>query len=194
MKVLDMKHMMTAVILTVMAQPAFAVDVPESMTNYAIEQMGLVAANTAIIAAIHAQNQSTGALSEAEILTLDQAWRAETGAAERPMIDATLSNPVSAILAGLAAASDGRITEAFIMDARGLNVGQSAVTSDYWQGDEEKFSETYPKGANAIHVSEIELDQSTQTYQGQVSISITDPTTGDTIGAVTFGIDASSFF
>ncbi len=38
------------------------------------------------------------------------------------------------------------MTEVFVMDARGLNVAASDVTSDYWQGDEEKFSETFPKG------------------------------------------------
>lgn len=177
-----------------MAQPAVAVDAPASMTTYALEQVRLVAENPAIIAAIRAQNARNAGLSTTEIIDLDQTWRAETDASERPMINATLANPVSVILSGIASDSAGRITEVFVMDARGLNVGQSAITSDYWQGDEEKFSATYPKGAGAMHVSAIELDQSTQTYQGQVSMSITDPATGDTIGAVTFGIDATPFF
>ena len=70
----------------------------------------------------------------------------------------------------------GAITEVFVMDAQGLNVAASGPTSDYWQGDEAKFQETYLKGAEAIHVSEVEFDESSQTYSVQVSVtSVTVP-------------------
>lgn len=64
------------------------------------------------------------------------------------------------------------------MDARGLNVAASDVTSDYWQGDEEKFSATHEVGAGALHISDVEMDKSTQRYQGQISLTISDPATG----------------
>ena len=86
------------------------------------------------------------------------------------------------------------IAEVFIMDAQGLNVAASAVTSDYWQGDEAKFQQTYGVGPDAVHISEVELDESTQTYQAQVSLSLTDPATGALIGAVTFGLNAQAFY
>lgn len=189
-----MKKMFIAALMGALALPALAVDAPQGMTTYAQEQLLKVVANPAVIAAIHAQNAETADLSEADILALDQTWRDETEAAERPMISATLANEVSVLMADLASNSGGMLTEVFVMDARGLNVGQSGVTSDYWQGDEAKFTKTYPMGAGAVHVSDVELDESTQTYQGQVSMSIVDPDTGEPIGAVTFGIDATSFF
>ncbi|MEM8755288.1 MAG: hypothetical protein AAGF90_20180, partial [Pseudomonadota bacterium] len=71
--------------------------------------------------------------------------------------------------------------------AKGLNVGQSAKTSDYWQGDEAKWRETYLVGPDAIHVSDVEEDESTQTFQIQVSLPIVDG--GAPIGAVTVGVD-----
>jgi hypothetical protein len=77
------------------------------------------------------------------------------------------------------------------MDAKGLNVAQSTVTSDYWQGDEDKFSMSFGAGADAIHLGEIEQDESTQAFQSQVSITIVDPQTGAPIGAVTAGVDLS---
>ena len=80
------------------------------------------------------------------------------------------------------------------MDGRGLNVAASDATSDYWQGDEEKFTETYGKGAGGILVGDIEYDESTQTYQGQVSLAIADPETGAVIGAVTVGLNAEKLF
>ena len=50
------------------------------------------------------------------------------------------------------------------------------------------------KGPDAVHVSEVEFDESSQTYQMQVSMSVTDPASGAVIGAVTFGLDAQAFF
>ena len=81
------------------------------------------------------------------------------------------------------------ITEIFVMDARGLNVAQSDVTSDYWQGDEAKWQDTFSKGPGAVHISEVEEDESTQTFQSQVSMSVTDPADGSVIGAITVGVN-----
>ncbi len=81
------------------------------------------------------------------------------------------------------------IAEVFVMDDKGLNVGQSAVTSDYWQGDEAKWQKSYGAGAGAIFVDEVEKDESTQALQSQVSIAISDPASNEVIGAITLGIN-----
>jgi hypothetical protein len=78
------------------------------------------------------------------------------------------------------------------MDRHGLNVAASAITSDMWQGDEAKFTETYSIGAGAVHFSEVELDESTQRYQAQISVTIVDPSSGEPIGAMTVGVDAEA--
>ena len=78
------------------------------------------------------------------------------------------------------------------MDAKGLNVGQSDVTSDYWQGDEDKWQRTYPVGPDALLIGEVEQDESTQRFQTQVSLSVVDPADGAVIGAVTVGIDVET--
>jgi len=145
-----------------------------------------------LVDAIAAQNARTADLSEDEILALDATWRAEVGAADHPTIDAVLSNDAAAFLDDVVAAAGGRITEIFVMDARGLNVAASDMTSDYWQGDEAKHSGTFGKGPGAVHVGEVEFDESSQRYQTQISATITDPDTGRAIGAVTVGVDAES--
>ena len=88
--------------------------------------------------------------------------------------------------------SDGAITEAFIMDARGLNVAASMPTSDYWQGDEAKFQQTYMVGETAVHFGEVELDESTKQAQAQVSMTIVNNDTGVAIGALTVGINLNA--
>ena len=75
------------------------------------------------------------------------------------------------------------------MDNKGFNVGQSDPTSDYWQGDEDKWQKTYLAGPYAMFIDEIEMDESTQTFQSQLSLSIADPDTGQVIGVVTVGVD-----
>ena len=78
------------------------------------------------------------------------------------------------------------------MDNRGLNVGQSDVTSDYWQGDEAKWKKTFLVGPGAMIIDDVELDESTQTFQSQLSMSITDQATGEVIGAITVGVDVEA--
>ena len=118
--------------------------------------------------------------------------RAEIDAASKPMIDATLGNDLSKFLAQKREASGGLITEAFVTDAKGLNVGQSDVTSDYWQGDEAKWQKSFGAGPGAIFVDGVEKDESTQSLQSQVSITISDPATKQAIGAITLGIDVDA--
>ncbi len=78
------------------------------------------------------------------------------------------------------------------MDARGLNVAASDVTSDCRQGDEAKHAETFVLGPGSVHMSEIELDESTQRYQGQISFTMVDPSSGQAVGAITVGVDADA--
>ena len=148
----------------------------------------------AIINAIMEQNGRNAGLSQADIDALDVSWRAEVGGSNTPTIDPVLSNPSSDFLREQVAAVGGAITEVFTMDLHGLNVAASHTTSDYWQGDEAKFSETYLVGAGAVHISDVEFDESSQTYQAQVSITLVDPATNAPIGAMTVGLNADELF
>ena len=138
------------------------------------------------------QNTTTSGFSQSQIDALDLAWRAEVGTGGAPTITPVLENAASDRLRALVEASGGRITEIFVMDGVGLNVAASATTSDYWQGDEAKFTETHGSGPGAIHFGDVEFDESSQRYQGQISVTITDPGTGQPIGAMTVGVDAES--
>ena len=160
------------------------------LTELANVKLREIAGNPAIIAAVAAQNAVTTGYDQAMIDALDQQWRAEVSAAAKPLIDATLANEASKWLVGVQAEAGGLFTEIFVMDAKGLNVAQSTVTSDYWQGDEDKFTASFGAGAGAVHLGEIEQDESTQAFQSQVSITLVDAA-GMPIGALTAGIDLS---
>ena len=173
-----------------LALPTFAQDneYAEPLTALGNGKLHELAQNPVIIAAIKAQNAITGGYDQAKIDELDKQWRAEVNAASKPLIDATLGTEASKWLLDQQNASGGLYTEIFVMDAKGLNVAQSSVTSDYWQGDEDKFSKSFGAGSDGLNLGEVEQDESTQAFQSQVSITINDPETGAPIGAVTAGV------
>ncbi|HBT44160.1 MAG TPA: hypothetical protein DIW51_00965 [Rhodospirillaceae bacterium] len=136
---------------------------------------------------VKAQNERYRNLSQADIDALDQQWRREGTAADQPLIAATLSSPLSNYLTQIQAASEGLFTEIFIVDAKGLNVGQSAITSDYWQGDEAKFTNTFGKSHNTVFIDKAERDDATKTWRAQLNLTLSDG--GAPIGAATVEIN-----
>jgi hypothetical protein len=168
---------------------ALAQDHVGPITEYVKANVATWLSDPVVIGAINEQNAAHAGLSQADIDTLDKQWRAEVDAGSKPMIDKVLGNALSTFLAAKQAEAGGMITEAFVTDNKGLNVGQSDITSDYWQGDEAKWQKSFGAGAGAIFVDDVEKDESTQTLQSQVSVAISDPATGQAIGAITLGID-----
>ncbi|WP_417316842.1 hypothetical protein [Emcibacter sp.] len=131
-----------------------------------------------------AQNQKYASLGNNDILGLDQAWRKERDKSFQPMIAATLNNPLSTYLTQIQAKSLGLYVEIFVMDNKGLNAGQSSVTSDFWQGDEDKYLKTFPVSVDEVFIDEPEWDESFKIWRLQVSMTITSET-GEKVGVAT---------
>lgn len=162
-----------------------------ALKELAENRIRAMVSDPAIVAAIKAQNAKFGSMSEAEIVALDDKWRAEIGSGSTPTIDPVLNGAVAELLRDYRDDSAGLFTEIFVMDSVGLNVAASDTTSDYWQGDEAKWQQSYATGADGLHISEVDLDESTQIYQAQVSVAITDDS-GAPIGAATFGVNVEN--
>jgi hypothetical protein len=141
-----------------------------------------------IIAQVRLQNSQHAHLTEGDIAGLDAQWHMESASNNAPMIAGLLAAPLSTHLARLKAQGKNLYTEIIVMDDKGLSVGLSDPTSDYWQGDETKFQETYDKGPGTIHLSEVEFDISSQSFQIQLSLPITEDDRA--IGALTVGLSA----
>ncbi|MEM1431893.1 MAG: type IV pili methyl-accepting chemotaxis transducer N-terminal domain-containing protein [Pseudomonadota bacterium] len=187
--VLDMNNVVT---LYMLAAPDSEDVYLVALEEYAREELGKWLEQPALIDAVRAQNRKHDSLVQGDIDALDLQWRAEAKAGGGDLIDRLLAGPASAMLRDRQNATAGFVTEVFAMDNKGLNVAQSVATSDYWQGDEAKWKETYGNGSGATHISEVEFDDSTGAYQTQVSLPLHDPDTGELIGAITFGINVQS--
>ena len=171
-----------------------AADAPPAMRAFVESNVMSWAMSAQVIDAVIEQNAQTAGSSEEQILEWDSAWRSQVGQTDQPLINEVMGRDLSKFLADKVEASGGRITEIFVMDALGLNVAASDVTSDYWQGDEAKYSESYGAGSGAVFVDAVEFDESSQSYQGQISVALSDPATGQVIGAMTIGLNAEAFF
>lgn len=145
-----------------------------------------------LVNAARTQNTQTAGYDDATITELDNAWKAHAGQSCGAILLDVLGNPAASMMRDRVDATDGAITEALLMDARGLNVAATRETSDYWQGDEAKYTETFLAGPGAVHYGEIGLDESTQQVQGQVSMTIVDSETGEAVGALTIGINLTA--
>jgi hypothetical protein len=160
---------------------AVAEEVPEAVHGLvpALQEWGK---NPVLIAAVKEQNAQAQGLDA--IKQQDAEWRAETGVND--FMSGLMSNAAATELKKLEASAP-YYTELFLMDNQGANVAMTNKTSDYWQGDEAKFTESYKGGQGAVHLGEVEFDNSAQAYLVQVSVPVTDG--GQAIGALTVGVN-----
>ena len=182
----------TAIVALCFSGPTMADDVSPELVAFARTQAAHIAARTDVIEHIIAQNTNHAHLTLEEISRLDVHWRQQYGSQDSPLIHRLMNTPLSDALRSLQLRSSELITEIIIMDNRGLNVAQSSVTSDYWQGDEAKWQKTFLLGPGAEHVGELGRDESTGSIQIQVSRTVTDHN-GHPIGAVTVGVAPLQF-
>lgn len=94
---------------------------------------------------------------------------------------------LSQFLTHLQSSSKGKITEIIAIDTEGFTIALSQNTTDLYQGDEAKFLNTFPGGLDSVYISDIKYDESTQTFQSQVSFTL--PKSIMPIGVVTFGVN-----
>lgn len=138
---------------------------------------------------VKAQNARTASYDQAKIDEMDQLWVAQRKNDNQPLIASVLTSPLSVYLTRIQAANLGLYTEMFVMDGKGLNVGQSATTSDYWQGDEAKYQKTFLVAPDAVFIDEAEYDDERGIWHAQVNLTLTAPDGATPIGAATIEVN-----
>jgi HAMP domain-containing protein len=129
---------------------------------------------------------------EGKISELDEAWKAEDPAVA-PLVKEISSNHVSLYLKdSLGILSDE--VEIFLTDSYGLNVAMTDRTSDYFQADEGWWQRAYNDGQGAIYISDIEFDESTQTWALDIGMPIRNNEGQEIVGIIRGTLDVSSLF
>jgi hypothetical protein len=159
---------------------------PQKIIDYANSKLVKWGTDPVIVNAVKTENAKGKTLDQ--IKDLDKKWMATPGV--DPFMKSLMDSPCGKHLQGLQKSAP-YLAEIFAMDNQGANVCMSDKTSDYWQGDEPKFIESYKGGSGALHISDINFDKSTQAYLVQVSVPVKDG--GKVIGALTVGINVDKF-
>ncbi|HBU97594.1 hypothetical protein [Thalassospira lucentensis] len=163
-------------------------DPSELITDKFIQDAREWLANPVVSLSINSQNRLRKDLTQEKIDAADKQWREEREAEDQPLVAAIVTNPLSGYLTQVQARSGGLLAEIFVMDAVGLNVGQSSITSDFWQGDEAKFQNTFPNGPDAVFIDEAEYNEDSDTWRSQLSMTMSNEER-QPIGAVTIEVN-----
>ena len=158
------------------------------ITDELIQDIREWLANPVVSLSITSQNKLRKDMTQDEIDAADQQWRAEREAEDQPLVAAILTNPLSSYLTQIQARSGGLFAEIFVMDSVGLNVGQSSITSDFWQGDEAKFQNTFPNGPDAVFIDEAEYNEGSDSWRTQLNMTMSN-SDRQPIGAVTVEVN-----
>jgi len=169
---------------TAMAAPAAAEPAPAAVVQLAKATIAKLGTAPEIVKAVKAQNAAGASL--ADVQAMDKKWIGTPGIAD--FMKALMTSPAGAFLSRTAASAP-YYSEIFVTDKLGANVAMSAKTSDYWQGDEPKFTDAWKGGAGAVALSDINFDKSSQKYIVHVSVPVKDGDT--TIGVLIAGVDVA---
>jgi len=155
---------------------------PQQVIDLANSTLAALGSDPVIVQAVRDENAKGKTM--AQIQEKDTAWKAFAGIADymKAIMDSECGKHARKIQE-----SAPYYAEIFVMDNQGANVAMTDKTSDYWQGDEDKFQKSFANGTGAVFVDEVKFDDSAQTYQVQVSVPVMDG--GKAIGAITIGID-----
>lgn len=164
------------------ARPAEAQGLSDAQREQAIAVAKAIAADATVVDEVRRQNARKVPL--AEIQKIDKAWMAAKGVDDR--MQTVMENACARTLK-LAQTQHKEVAEAFVMDDQGANVCMTNKTSDYWQGDEPKWQESFKGGQGAVYVDAPKFDESVQAYLVQVSVPVMAGVKA--IGAVTVGVN-----
>ena len=135
-----------------------------------------------IIRAVEAQNGKQ--LSLAQIKERDETWISANGGSNSLIREIT-RNDIARYLQRRVE-NNTAIDEVFITDNQGANVAAFPPTSDYWQGDEGKWTSSFNDGNGKIFIGPLEQDASTNKSQVQISAPIV--SNNETIGVLIMGV------
>jgi len=141
-----------------------------------------MALNPSIVRAVQRQNSQN--ISLAEIRNRDEAWK-NAGDDQNELIQEVTRNEIAKYFQRRVE-NNNVIDEVFVTDIKGANVAAYPPTSDYWQGDEEKFTLSYNDGKGKVFIGPLEYDDSTRKTQVQISAPVL--SAGETIGVLVLGV------
>ncbi len=130
-----------------------------------------------LIASVKTQNARKATL--AAIKQIDAKWRA--GTVRKEITTGACADRLREL-----ARQQPYYVEVFVSDDQGALVCANAVTSDYWQGDEPKWTRSFNGGKGTVFIDRPRFDESAKATLAAISLPIHDGK--KTIGVITVGV------
>lgn len=133
--------------------------------------------------------------NQADVLNFDAGWRALAPMQAPELAKAILELPGSRALHAWKITQEDIVTEVLLTNELGTLTAMSQLTSDYWQGDERKFTRVMENlragltGLEAMYLSDIRYDASTSRFQITVSTPVGPVSDGIPTGIIALGLD-----
>ena len=183
---MNMRFVILAVLaLFTVSAMAQKVEIPpdelQQLLRVKVRAVQRLAANKVVIEAVKQQNARH--MSLGEVKQIDKEW---TSTKELTSFKKSLQTNPSGAYLKKHVTRNPTYGEAFLTDDQGANVAAYPATSDYWQGDEEKWSACFNKGHGKIFVGPVKYDDSSKTHQAQISVPVMDGS--QTIGVLVVGV------
>lgn len=134
-------------------------------------------------------NLRAAARGQEVLIAMDTEWRSAFLRNDPDFAYKTVDKAMSAELREIKKQAKNLLTEIIITDVYGANVAISDITSDYWQGDEEKYTGVFGKPADSVYFSDITYDESTKLFQVQMSVPLYATSNADPLGVMVLGIN-----
>ena len=116
------------------------------------------------------KKQNAMGLSLSEIKKRDQEWL--TAGPNSALKASMSSSDIGKYISRVIKSNGDKYNEMFLTDNQGANVAAYPLTSDYWQGDEDKFAKAFNEGKGKIYIGELEFDESTKVNAIQISVPV----------------------
>jgi hypothetical protein len=142
-----------------------------------------------LIVALREQNAALADKDEAWALERDRAWNAERLSGGGPLQTASMQNEASLHLRGIIADSNGLVSHAFLIDAKGRMAAAPFLSYNFWQLNKPKFHYTFPKGAKARDVSWLERSWDGSHLVCWRAETMADPANGAPIGVIALEVN-----
>ncbi len=134
-----------------------------------------------IIRFVREANQKNQALSNSDISRLDKKWQQTEGIDD--FIKPFITNDTALFLVAFQDENDV-FSEIFVTDKKGVIIGETNKTSDYYQADEDWWTQTYNEGKGKDFFGEIEYDESSRSEAIPIHVPILDPDSKEVIGVI----------
>ncbi len=169
--------------------PVAGMEHQQRVTSYARAFAAGFIEDDMLRSAVRESTKAHSKLDWDEQRALDRQWRDErANRDDTGLYGAIIGNRLSNWLKEQkAAAANGAVTEIYVIDGLGWNVGQTHDTADFFQGDEAQWQDVLPGGAGATFVSELEDNGEGKRTLSLVTLPIVDGTRN--LGVMTIGID-----